>query len=491
MKQVILIMTDTQRKDMLGCYNDSLDMHTPNLDALAFRGLRYDKAYTCQPVCGPARSSIFTGTFPHTNGMLGNSMFLNQGTKTIAQRLSPLGIRGGYIGKWHLDGGDYFGNGVCPEGWDPDYWYDMRNYLDEMSEKDRYASRHFETGLKGEVKPGFTFAHKCSNKALDFIEKYRSDDFFLVVSYDEPHHPFLAPGEYYEYFRSRNHTNNGNLSDGLQDKPEHIKAWAKSTATVDPTAFDLLGCNSFVDSEIGRVLEKIYESVPEALVIYTSDHGDALGAHGITGKGPAAYDEITNVPYIMYKKDMRSKGMVSKSPVSHVDIVPTILEYIGAEIPGSLEGRSLMENLESYETAINENVFIEFTRYEIDHDGFGGYQPMRSVTDGRYKLTVNLLTSDEFYDVRNDPGEMLNLINDEKHIDIRNSLHDKILGWMNDTRDPFRGYYWERRPWRKDAVEATWDYTRMTRQRHTEKGETNQLDYSTGLPIKEFTRIKD
>jgi uncharacterized sulfatase len=312
-----------------------------------------------------------------------------------------------------------------------------------------------------------------------------------VVSYDEPHHPFLAPGEYYEYFRSRNHTNNGNLSDGLQDKPEHIKVWAKSTGTVDPTAFDLLGCNSFVDSEMGRVLEKIYESVPEALVIYTSDHGDALGAHGITGKGPAAYDEITNVPYIMYKKDMRSKGMVSKSPVSHVDIVPTILEYIGEEIPGSLEGRSLLENLESYETAINENVFIEFTRYEIDHDGFGGYQPMRSVTDGRYKLTVNLLTSDELYDVKNDPGEMLNLINDEKYIDIRNSLHDKILGWMNETRDPFRGYYWERRPWREDAVEATWDYTRMTRQRHTEKGETNQLDYSTGLPIKEFTRIKD
>ena len=489
-KQIILIMVDTQRKDMLGCYNKERDMHTPNIDKLASKGLRYERAYTCQPVCGPARSSIFTGTFPHTNGMLGNSMFLNQGTKTIGQRLTDSGVHCGYIGKWHLDGGDYFGNGICPDGWDDEYWYDMRRYLDEMEDEDRYRSRQFETALNDDIASDFTFANKCSNKAIEFIDKNSDEDFFLTVSYDEPHHPFIAPKQYFDFFRDRNHTDYGNIDDDLQDKPEHIRLWAEGTGNIDYSAFNLLGCNSFVDTEIGRVLEKIYERVPNALVIYTSDHGDALGAHKISNKGPATYDEITNIPFILYKASSGSAGKTCSNPVSHVDIVPSILAYFGCDVPGSLEGISLLDNLENPRKRLNEYVFTEFTRYEIDHDGFGGYQPLRAVTDGRFKLTVNLLTTDELYDMENDPGEMNNLINDTSYMEIRNKLHDTLLDWMNDTRDPFRGYYWERRPWREDARPATWDYTGMTRQRHTEKGETAQLDYMTGLPIREFTRVK-
>ncbi len=490
MRQVILIMVDTQRKDMLGCYNKEKDMHTPNLDKLASKGLRYERAYTCQPVCGPARSSIFTGTYPHTNGMLANSMFLNHGVKTVGQRLTSKGIHCGYIGKWHLDGGDYFGNGICPEGWDPDYWYDMRIYLDEMSDEDRCRSRQFKTAIKEGVTPDFTFAHKCSNKAIDFLEKHGNDEFFLTVSYDEPHHPFLTPKNYFDYFKDKNHTQYGNIEDDFQDKPEHIRIWAKSTSNIDYSAYKLLGCNSFVDTEIGRVLKKIYEAVPDALVIYTSDHGDALGAHGITNKGPAMYEEITNIPLILYKKDSKIGGKVNKTPVSHIDIVPTILEHCGIDVPDSLEGISLLENLSQPEKKINEYGFMEFTRYEIDHDGFGGYQPIRAVTDGRYKLIVNLLTSDELYDTEDDPGEMNNLINKENFAKTRNRLHDAMLNRMNETRDPFRGYYWEKRSWRKDARPATWDYTGMTRQRHTEEDETNQLDYMTGLPVTELTRVK-
>jgi uncharacterized sulfatase len=112
------------------------------------------------------------------------------------------------------------------------------------------------------------------------------------------------------------------------------------------------------------------------------------------------------------------------------------------------------------------------------------------VTDGRYKLAVNLLTSDEFYDNLEDPGEMNNLINAEAYAKIRNRMHDALLDWMNETRDPFRGYYWETRPWRTDARPAAWDYTGMTRQRATESGETKQLDYITGLPYKNRIRKK-
>ncbi len=131
-RQLVLIVTDTQRTDMLGCYGHA-DMHTPCLDRLAAEGMRFTSAYTCQPVCGPARAAIFTGVYPHSNGSWANSMALEANGKTIGQRLSDRDIHTAYIGKYHLDGGDYFGMGRCPDGWDPAYWYDMRCYLEELS----------------------------------------------------------------------------------------------------------------------------------------------------------------------------------------------------------------------------------------------------------------------------------------------------------------------------------------------------------------------
>lgn len=97
---------------------------------------------------------------------------------------------------------------------------------------------------------------------------------------------------------------------------------------------------------------------------------------------------------------------------------------------------------------VNDYVFMEFGRYETDHDGFGGYQPMRAVFDGRYKLSINLLSTDELYDLKADPDELINCIDDPAYRAIRNQLHDALLNEMYRTRDPFRGYYWERRPWR-------------------------------------------
>jgi len=116
-KQTIVIMTDTQRKDMIGAYGNP-KMKTPHLDKLASEGTRFENAYTAQPVCGPARSALFTGTFPHTNGSWGNSMALNQQIQTVGQRLDNENINAAYIGKYHLDGGDYFGYGDCPPGWE-------------------------------------------------------------------------------------------------------------------------------------------------------------------------------------------------------------------------------------------------------------------------------------------------------------------------------------------------------------------------------------
>lgn len=493
-RRVVVIMTDTQRKDMLGCYGNP-DMKTPSLDRLASEGIRFEKAYTCQPVCGPARAALFTGTFPHSNGSWANSMALGDNVKTVGQRLNDQGIHTAYIGKWHLDGGDYFGLGRCPDGWDSKYWYDMRNYLEELSDEERVRSRQPSLNEDEDLTEDFTFGHRCSNRAIDFLDKHGEEDFLLVVSYDEPHGPFICPRPYSQMYKDYTFPKSKNVWDTLEQKPPHQYAWAGDRLFEDKEALTIsnpyfLGCNSFIDYEIGRVLDAIDQHAPDTLVIYTADHGHAFAEHCISGKGPAMYDEITNIPFLVRWPDHAPQQQVSTQLVSHIDVVPTIMDAMNLPIPKLLEGKSLLKTLEAPDTPTNERIFMEFGRYEIDHDGFGGLQPIRAGFDGRYKLVINLLSSDELYDLETDPDEMLNLIYSDDHQEIRDALHDAILDWMNETRDPFRGYYWERRPWRTDARPATWAYTRMTRQRENEEYEPRQLDYDTGLEIVEAVRKK-
>jgi len=493
-RKIIVIMTDTQRWDMVGCYGDPA-MHTPNLDHLAAQGMRFDRAYTTQPVCGPARSALFTGLYPHSTGSWANCMPLGDNVKTIGHRLSDQGFHTAYVGKWHLDGGDYFGLGRCPDGWDPAYWYDMRNYLDELTDDERLASREVRTMQKTEIRPEMTFGHRCSNRAIDFLHRHGDEDFLLVVSYDEPHDPFLSPQKYADLHRTHDLPRSPNLQDTLEEKPEHQRVWAGSSLTADRTNVErsfpvFLGCNSYVDQEIGRVVNAINQYASDALVLYTSDHGDLLHAHALNGKGPVAYEEITRIPMIARWPGVIPAGSVCPHPVSHINVVPTLLESAGLPVPKILEGPSLRTTLANPEERVNPRIYLEFNRYETDHDGFGGFQPLRTTFDGRYKLTVNLLVTDELYDLETDPDEMVNLIHSPDHTEIRNALHDSLIDWMNTTRDPFRGYYWERRPWRVDAKPATWAHTGMTRQRENEEYEPRQLDYATGLPIQEAVRKK-
>lgn len=493
-KQLVLVMTDTTRRDMVGCYGNE-KMKTPNLDKLAAEGIRYETAYTCQPVCGPARSALFTGTFPHTNGMVTNSVPLGANVKTVGQRLTDNGIHCGYVGKWHLDGGDYFGFGQCAEGYDSEYWYDMKCYLDELSDADKVRSRKMETSFDPDMTEEFTYAHRCSDRALRFIDNYKEEDFFLVVSYDEPHGPCLCPAPYNTMYEGFKFDDNSNFQDDLSKKPLMQQLWAGED--INKTADELnkpsqalalfLGCNSFVDYEIGRVLNKISKEIPDALVIFTSDHGDMLGAHRLQMKNATAYKEVANIPLII--KGGYEINKVVTEPASHIDIVPTVLDYMGVPIPKILEGKSMLPQIKNTSVSINEYVFTEFTRYEVDHDGFGGLQIMRAIISERYKLVLNLLDTDEFYDMESDPAEVNNLINEESASEIRDKMHDELMEHMNRTRDLYRGYQWLCRPWRK-GVQATWANHGYTRQRENEEYEPRQLDYDTGLPMTEAVRKK-
>ncbi|WP_446742194.1 sulfatase-like hydrolase/transferase [Silvibacterium acidisoli] len=495
-RQVVVILGESVRRDMLNCYRET-GLKTPNLDRLAAEGIRFDKAYNCQPVCAPARSAIWTGTYPHTNGVWGNSLPLGDTVHTIGQRLHDKGIECAFMGKWHLSGTDYFDTGIPAPGWNGAYWYDMRRYLSELSLEDRRRSRREATGKDPNWTAEMCYGHRVTDRAVDFLSERVGKDFLLVVAYDEPHGPSLCPVEYSKMYENFVFPEDPNAADSLKDKPKDQRIWAESmlhggTLTDQPKPIrseQFFGSHTFIDAEIGRVLDQLEKSAPNALVIYTSDHGVFLNSHRLSDKGPAMYEEITHIPFLAKWPGKAPANTVSKELVSHVDLNATLMEFFGFEVPKTLEGVSMLPMLKDPKVSVRKDVFIEWGRYEVDHDGFGGFQPIRCVCDGRYKLSINLMVTDELYDLEKDPGEMTNLIDSAEHAEIRNQLHDRLLLWMNESRDPFRGYYWGKRAWRQDFPEK-WKNAGMTRQRENDGYLPRELDYDTGLIMVDAVRPK-
>ena len=172
-----------------------------------------------------------------------------------------------------------------------------------------------------------------------------------------------------------------------------------------------------------------------------------LGSHRLQQKNAAIYREVANIPLLIKGGQ---KGKTVQAPASHIDIAPTIMDYFGLPLPKLFEGKSMLPQLRDVNCRINDVVFTEFTRYEVDHDGFGGLQLMRAAISERYKLAIHLLDTDEFYDTKEDPFEVHNRICDEACKKARNELHDQLLEHMNRTRDLYRGYQWAARPWRTE-----------------------------------------
>jgi uncharacterized sulfatase len=484
----VFIMTDTQGANVVGTYGHP-ELDTPNIDGLAKTAIKFTRAYTTCPLCTPARAGLFTGIYPHTAGAWTNNLPLGDNVKTMGQRFQDGGYRTAYVGKWHLDGHDYFGTGTCPGGWEDAYWYDGKRYLSELDEEEILLWRR---GLSTprelrahDIRPEFTWAHRVSDRAIDFLERRSGEPFLLVVSYDEPHHPFTCPPEYAEKFEDYAYPLGPAAYDTLEDKPAHHREWADADGVrlEDGCARHPLyfGCNSFVDHEIGRVIDAAHAHAPEnTYVIFTSDHGDMLGAHQLRGKGPAMYEEITHMPLIVEQPGGVGAGTANSTVVSHIDLLPTMLELAGLDIPPIMEGQSIVPLLRGEEDA-GRSVAIEFHRYEIEHDSWGGFQPVRCVVSDRYKLVVNLLHTDELYDLKEDPAEVNNLIDHPGYAEVRNTLHDRLLDWMYDKRDPFRGPCWERRGWR-DTNRFQW--RGKFRPRPADGYAPEVRDYDTGLPTR-------
>lgn len=476
----LFIMTDTQATNMVGCYSGK-PLNTDHIDQLAAEGIRFNAAYTCSPVCTPARAGLFTGIYANQSGPWTNNVAPGKNIATMGRYFQDAGYHTGYIGKWHLDGHDYFGTGICPPEWDADYWYDGANYLAELTDEQiglwRNGLNSVEDLQRHHIDETFTWAHRISNRAVDYLAQERDAPFLLVVSYDEPHHPFTCPARYLEKYQDFYYDLGDKAHDDLSAKPEHHRLWAQ--AMPSPVGEDgryhhpmYFACNDFVDDQIGRVIAALTpEQCANTWVIYTSDHGEMMGAHRLISKGAAMYDDITRIPLIL--RPPQGEPAQVNTPVSHVDLLPTMLALAGIHRPDILAGENILE------ATPDRGVMVEFNRYEIEHDSFGGFIPVRCWVTDRWKLVLNLFTSDELYDRHNDSHELHNRIDDEALAITRNALHDQLLDYMDRIRDPFRSYQWSLRPWRQDA-QPRW--MGAFRPRPEDGYSPVVRDYDTGLP---------
>ena len=453
---VVLIMTDQQRWDMMGCAGSPW-MHTPCLDRLAESGCRFANAFTTTPVCTPARAGLFTGMYGSSSGAWANQLSPHRHVAFLGEHLRDHGIAAGYIGKWHLDGpaGGYYGRGEPDGGFDPEYWYDGRRFIEEVGEEG------FRKWYQGR---GLT-EHDCwgarvADRAIRFLEEHHRDEqpFVLVVSFDEPHGPSSAPERFYKLYEGSTRPWQPNMADRLEGKPETHRAMCEAWGSrrhMPPDGQDpnnnprYYGATSFADEQVGRVVEAVDRLCGQnTAVFFTSDHGDHQGAHGMLGKGMTMYEETVRVPFLARVPGLTRPGSVSEALVSHIDLAPTICRLVGIPPHEQFQGRDMLEVLADPAEAGPEAVFIEFNRFGLPHHHWWGLVPIRCIRTRRYKLVLNLLDIDELYDLGADPGEMVNRIDDPALRSLRDELHDRLLAWMRDRRDPFRGQGWYARPWR-------------------------------------------
>lgn len=456
-------MVDTQNKSMVGAYGHAA-VDTPHLDRLAASGVRFDRAYTACPLCTPARGALFSGLHPQLNGAWANNMAPAANVPLMGRIFRHYGFRAAYTGKWHLEGGSYFGDGEPGGGFEPDWWYDGKRYAQDIGPDmfRKYLTSRTPDDLRN---AGFTeetvWAHRVADRAVDFLDNVGNDPFVLVVSFDEPHGPSVAPPEYWEKFAPEDIPKPPNFNASVQGKPGLQQTQRRQNGDVAwldfaPGLTHLFGCNSYLDREIGRVIRAVEERHgANTAILYTSDHGDLMGAHGLRFKGPMMYEETANVPF-MARLPGGPAGAVSRSLASHLDVIPTMLDLAGLPVPERLHGRSLAPVLRNPDAAVREHALVNFHRFAVNHDQFGEFYPIRCLVGERYKLSINLFDTDEFYDLEADPYEMTNLIAQPGHSQIRNEMHTALLDEMDRIRDPFRSFRWGDRPWNRVRQEFYW-----------------------------------
>jgi arylsulfatase len=450
---VLILHTDQQRWDTLRCMGNEL-MHTPNLDKLAAEGAIFTNCFVNNPVCMPSRMSLMTGQYPSSLGCSINGIPLPEDTLTINRMLKPYGYHTANIGKLH------FQNHSNRDHRDPhpDYGFDtlilsdepgcyddayikwVQNIAPDQVHNCRVALPPAAAAMyppsdkppRGTITPylwesdeDLTHTAFVASETCQYIREHRNQRFFAFAGFYAPHAPLNPPERFVDMYNIEDmplpHVGEDEkvpVKDAAPDQLRKMKAYYYAII-------------SHIDDQIGRIIETLEDEglKDKTLVIFTSDHGEHLGDHGLTGKGPPGYDSCIYVPCLISYPGKIEPGLRIDTLTEGVDMCPTILDYCGVQIPRIVQGRSLKPALQRQPYEPRTSIFMEHKN------------PFRSswktVRTLEYKYCCNNAGREILFDLRKDPHEINDVAREPDYEDVLHMMRREMLSRWFDVEKQF------------------------------------------------------
>ena len=433
-ENIIFYFTDQQRADTCGCFGQPLDI-TPNLDSLAKEGVKFDHAYSPQPVCGPCRALFQTGKYPTETGCFRNNIMLPKGVKTLADYIEEAGYETAYIGKWHLasDGElekapviDHTITAIPKElrGGYTGFWRtaDVLEFTSHGYDGYVFDENDNRIDFKG-------YRADCiMDMALQFFDQYdRKKPFFMTISQIEQNDHKHYEGPHGSKEKYKNFVLPGDLA-----------ALKGNAAEEYP---DYLGQCASLDENLGRLIERLKEEhlYENTVIIFASDHGSHFMTrntdshlHGYDDYKRTCHAAATHVPLVIAGGAYQG-GKEVEELVSTESLPKTILAIAGVDVGDAMIGENLLDVVCGKTDNRPDEVFSQIsesrvgrcirTRYYL----YSVYAPDK---DGGACAASDLYADDFLYDLRTDPYELNNLIHDPAYDKVRLELREKLLGWI-------------------------------------------------------------
>lgn len=466
---ILWYCTDQQRYDTIGVLGNP-HVRTPNLDRFVEQSVAFTHAYCQSPICTPSRTSFLTGMYPNRirNSRNGNKAVPPEAADfLVTSALAGADYDGGLVGKLHLaaaahaqeprinDGYRVFEYSHAPRNNWPIAEHDYARWIHEKGHDPADVLR-VPSGFGGlmvpspdhdNVPPELHQTTWCTDRAIDFIatEREAGTPWFISVNPYDPHPPYNPPWEYYRRYDPES------LPGPLFRESDLVTQRVLTRAGVDfqseaqrPEAFRAKELQAayfamieLIDTQFGRLLDALDASgqAANSIVIFTSDHGESAGDHGLTQKGCRFFDGLTRVPLICRWPGRFTAGLRSDALVELTDITPTLLEIANVPIPEETQGRSLVPILRSDAPGIQHR---DFVRCEyLDAVDLPGHSRATMYRNRQWKLNVyHNHGVGELYNMSEDPAEFDNLWDSPAHRNIRDELLQKSYNSTVMAMDP-------------------------------------------------------
>jgi len=490
-KNVLFIMCDQLRADHLSCAGHPR-LETPNIDALAGKGVLFPKAYVQSGVCGPSRMSYYTGRYMFSHGATWNRVPLSLREKTIGDYLLPAGIKVALAGKTHVlpdtDALERFGieggtaidalmragrfeeidryDGHHPPGSESGYPAYLRHHGytsdDPWSEYviaadgpdgQKASGWHMRNArLPARVAEEHSETAYMTREAMRFVDEMGEKPWFLHLSYVKPHWPYMAPAPYNDMYSATDALPLNRTEAERTDEHPVLAAYRRheesvsfsrpdAAAVVRPTYMGLI---KQVDDWLGRLFDHLEKAgrMDDTLIFFTADHGDFLGDHWL-GEKEMFYEEALRVPFIVYDPDPAAdstRGTVDQRFVEAIDVVPTTLAALGLPPNDHLvEGRSLLPltrggTVEAWRDAVFSELDYSFREARLILKRNPHECRAMMVRTERWKYVWWQDFRPMLFDLANDPHEQKDLGADPVHADIRREMEGRLDAWLKGRK---------------------------------------------------------